>query len=617
MKIRKVFLENFRSFYGTGNEIEFEDFTVLIGKNDQGKSSVLEALDIFLNEGKGIVKIDQNDLNIKAQKEGESEFRIGVVFDDYPEKLVIDSTNETSLKDEYLLNEKGYLEIWKRFKGIKLQEVYIRCYHPSNNDTLKQLLTKKTKELQNFVEEKNIPVSDKRKAAELRKAIRDYYEKIEGRLILSTIDITIESEGLKEIWEKLKRYIPVYALFHADRKNVDQDSEIQDPLRVKIEQIFNRSDVQEILNNIGKQINTEITNFAHSTVEQYKKLTNSNTEIIKPEIPDVSELKWKDVYKGIGYKTTNDVPLNKRGSGIRRIVLLSSFLADVENKSNENSIENIVYAIEEPETSLHPDLQIRLINALYELVNHSKCQVIITTHSPALIRHFETSQIRFLEQENGIVKVSLFSEPIMSKIINSMGILPSVGKVMICVEGKNDESFLLNLNQSIKELKEIIDLQENIRSNIIAIILMNGSNLKDWIDRYALKNTNAIEFHLYDRDDDNKYQKAIDSVKKRKDGSKAFLTRKREIENYVPKYLLEKGFGIKFQLKEDENWDEIDVPKRIKELCKDKIQESDIKARICGQISKQITKDDLENINAWDEVRNWFVTIKELVDKVI
>jgi len=31
---------------------------VFIGKNDQGKSSVLEALDIFINEGEGTVKID-------------------------------------------------------------------------------------------------------------------------------------------------------------------------------------------------------------------------------------------------------------------------------------------------------------------------------------------------------------------------------------------------------------------------------------------------------------------------------------------------------------------------------------------------------------------------------
>jgi len=35
---------------------------------------------------------------------------------------------------------------------------------------------------------------------------------------------------------------------------------------------------------------------------------------------------------------------------------------------------------------------------------------------------------------------------------------------------------------------------------VIAFNLMNGSNCGDYIDRYITKNTNAIEFHLYDKD---------------------------------------------------------------------------------------------------------------------
>ncbi|MEM5871886.1 MAG: AAA family ATPase, partial [Candidatus Aenigmatarchaeota archaeon] len=114
MKIHKIILENFRAFYGSV-EIEFNDFNVLIGKNDQGKSSILEAIDIFINEGKGTTKIDDSDLNQKARKEGKDFFRIGIIFKDLPENLIIDATNPTSLKDEYLLNENNNLEIWKTF----------------------------------------------------------------------------------------------------------------------------------------------------------------------------------------------------------------------------------------------------------------------------------------------------------------------------------------------------------------------------------------------------------------------------------------------------------------------------------------------------------------------
>jgi len=611
MKIRKMYLENFRGFY-SAIEIPFDNLTVFIGKNDQGKSAILEALDIFINEGKGAVKLDAKDLNIKAQNEGKNELKIGVVFEQYPDKLVIDATNKTTLKEEYLLNNDNQLEIWKNFKNGKLSSTYIKCNHPSNDDFLKSILTKKIKELQDFVNNKKIECADNRKSAVLRKAIRDHYNN-NGGLTLDIVDIPIDSEGLKEIWDKLTNYLPVFALFHSDRKNIDQDDEIQDPLKVKIEQIFKKDDIQQKLNEIANEIDSEVKKIANSTVDQFKKLSQNDTEI-KPNIPEVAQLKWKDVYKGIGFNTTDDIPLNKRGSGIRRMVLLSSFLADIESNQSANN-NHIVYAIEEPETSLHPDLQKKLINALIELSNTVNYQIILTTHSPALIRLFQTDNIRFVEQENGITKVSTFDESVMDKIIQTMGLLPEIGKVVICVEGTNDENFLLNINNGIEELKKIIDLQSKIDSGLLAIIPMHGSNLKDWINRYALKNTNAIEFHLYDRDDDQKYKSKIEQVNARNDGSIGRLTNKREIENYVPKEKIEKEFNIEIESTTTENWDDIDVPTKIKEQRTD-LKESDIKSKICGKLSKEISKNDIESLNAWDEVKSWYEIINELVSRV-
>jgi hypothetical protein len=471
-------------------------------------------------------------------------------------------------------------------------------------------LTKKIKELQEFVKNKGIECSDNRKAALLRKAIRDYYSDDKG-LLFSSIDIPIDAEGLKEIWDKLKNYLPVFALFHSDRRNVDQDDEIQDPLKVKIEQIFKRDDIQQKLSEIANEIDSEVKRIANSTVDQFKKLSQSDTEIY-PNIPEVAQLKWKDVYKGIGFDTTDNIPLNKRGSGFRRMVLLSSFLADIESKQYLDN-NDIIYAIEEPETSLHPDLQNRLINALIELSNLTNYQVMLTTHSPALIRLFQTGSVRFVEQENGSAGVSVFCESVMSKIIKTMGLLPEIGKVVICVEGNNDEKFLLNINNAITELRDIVDLRAKIDSGVLAIIPMYGANLKDWINRYALKNTNAIEFHLYDRDDDQKYKKDIEQVRNRNDGSIGMLTKKREIENYINVDKINSEFSIHIEATNEE-WDDMDVPNQIMGRRKD-LKECDIKSIICGKLSKSTTKEELIFLNAWDEVRSWFDKINELVAK--
>ena len=52
MKIKNVAIKNFRGYSDEINS-DFEDLTAFVGKNDIGKSTILEALDIFFNDGKG------------------------------------------------------------------------------------------------------------------------------------------------------------------------------------------------------------------------------------------------------------------------------------------------------------------------------------------------------------------------------------------------------------------------------------------------------------------------------------------------------------------------------------------------------------------------------------
>lgn len=428
MKISKLILENFRGFYGK-HEISFDNFNVFIGKNDQGKSSILEAIDIFIYEGKGNVKIESTDLNIDAQKDGISEFKIAVEFSDIPKNVIIDATNPISLEDECLLNENNLLEIWKIFRNGKVADIFLRCKHPVNDDFLKNIMNKKINELRKFVEEKGISVNDRRKAADLRKAIREYYKKKDGELRYETIDLPINAEGLKGIWGQLNKYLPIYALFHSDRKNIDQDAEIQDPLKVKIEQVFKREHIQKALENIGNEVNKEIKEIADSIIRKFKEISTIDTSIY-PEIPNVSDLKWKDVYKNLGFYTKDGIPLNKKGSGFRRIVLLSSFLSDIEKKTEGSEDSCVIYAVEEPETSLHPDLQIKLVNSLIELSKKPNYQILLTTHSPALIRLFETKHIKFVEQVEGKSKVFDFTEEIAGKIVKNLGLLSEISKVV-------------------------------------------------------------------------------------------------------------------------------------------------------------------------------------------
>ncbi|MCI5161395.1 MAG: DUF2813 domain-containing protein, partial [Candidatus Electrothrix sp. AX5] len=105
MKIKKIIIENFRG-YKNKTIINIEDFTVFIGKNDAGKSTILEALDIFF----GNSNPDPGDACVSGDA---TKVRIGCVFTNFPSELIIDSSNPTSLEKEYLLNIDGDLEIHK------------------------------------------------------------------------------------------------------------------------------------------------------------------------------------------------------------------------------------------------------------------------------------------------------------------------------------------------------------------------------------------------------------------------------------------------------------------------------------------------------------------------
>jgi predicted ATP-dependent endonuclease of OLD family len=597
MKIEKIILENFRAFYET-QTIPINDFTAFIGKNDQGKSSVLEALDIFINEDKG----EPGDLNVIAKNSGVDEFRIGVVFTDFPKEVIIDATNPTNIEDEYLVNKDGKLEVWKTFKNGKLKQTSIKCNHPVNNEDVKNLLRTKNTDLKKIVESKDLSCDDKRKSASLRKVIRDSYG---TKLIFAEIELVVDAEDAKKIWEQLVNYLPVYALFHSDRKNQDSDSEVQDPLKITIEQIFKREDILNKLNGISQEIEKEIKSIADSTISKFKDISKQDTQV-KPNIPEVASLKWKEVYKNIGFNTENDVPLNKRGSGIRRLMLLSFFLAEVEREKNENKIHT-VYAIEEPETSLHPDLQKELLESLLKLSENYNYQILMTTHSPQFTRLLPVESIRYVEGG----RVETFDDSTFNKIIKNLGLLPNIGKAIWCVEGKNDEMFLRNINKKIPELKSIIDIESCIDSGLLAFNLMNGADCGDYIDRYVTKNTNAVEFHLYDKDKNSQYQQQIEKVKSRKDGSEARLTQKRETENYVTKDLIEERFKI--LLNNVENWDELDIPRTVATIAH--IEDKKIKKILNCEVSQKITKSHLESLSAWDEVKGWFETVRELVDK--
>ena len=398
----KIKLANFRC-YKEEITVDLNDLNVFVGKNDIGKSTILEALDIFFNESKGVIKMDKDDVNKKAKDEGNTEIQITIVFEDVPESLTIDSTNPTSLAEEFLLQSDGSLEIIKKYPNAGKEKVFIKANHPTNSNC-SNLLLKKNGDLKKLLADNNIECEDKTKNAVIREAIWGHYS---NDLQLNEIEIELAKEDAKNTWDQLKNYMPLYSLFQSDRKNSDGDSEIQNPMKFAVEEILKDEELRTTLNKVAVEVETKLKEVAGKTLEKLNEMNPEIANSLTPVIPTAESLKWVDVFKSVSITGDEDIPINKRGSGVKRLILLNFFRAEAERRQQEKHLPDIIYAIEEPETSQHPSHQRKLIEAFIELSKTDNTQIILTTHSPSIVKLLEFEHLKLIKEDDGIKIVNV------------------------------------------------------------------------------------------------------------------------------------------------------------------------------------------------------------------
>mgnify|MGYP000859696881 CR=1 FL=1 len=347
MKLKSIVLKNFRS-YKKEIRIDLEEnLTAFIGRNDIGKSTILEALEIFFNNQ--ITKISPEDLCVNAD---DKFVVIGCEFTDFDPKIVIDATKTTNLEEEYLLNQNNNLEIHAIYDCEKKNpkpEMYAYAYHPSIN-LGDDLLTLKITDLKRRLDNLKIDKTeiDLRSSSEIRKAIWDSFDDLELAMKL----IPLNKEDAKKTWESLSKCLPMFALFQSDRPSTDGDPEVQDPMKMAVREAL--AQVEEDLNKIKDTVKEEATKVAFRTLE---KLREMDPELANELVPNFQvEPRWDSIFK-LSLDGDNNIPINKRGSGVRRLILLNFFRAQAERLLEDKESTNIIYAIEEPETSQHPSNQ--------------------------------------------------------------------------------------------------------------------------------------------------------------------------------------------------------------------------------------------------------------------
>ena len=545
MILKKVRLKNYRGYDEA--EISFSnDITAIIGKNDIGKSTILEALEVFFSDTPHKL-LDVTDLCVTAK---ENIIEITTYFELLEDEhvIIIDSSHPTDLRKEHLLNEEELLELKLAVKvdkdatSITAGSITrsLLAYYPSvftnkplitlTNAALKKLVTKEIKDKYSGI---NLSIN-----SSIRSAL--YSENSISNTNREMVEINIgEIENQKKAWEKIKLVLPIFQLFKVDRSNSDKDKDVQDPIKTVVSESV--KDIEEEFNNMARDVEEQVREVLENTIQKLKEFPQFSGVNLTPSM-NIGKL---DSLFSFNILTENGIPLNKRGSGVRRLVLLSYFRAEADRLLKKSAKNSIIYAIEEPETSQHPDFQKMIIESLINIAGVDKRQVFVTTHSPEIAGFFEIENINLIEKKDGYPAVcSLDTTQKADKIIETLGQLPSISsKVIMFVEGENDIRFIKAIGQ-LPTFKSIIDIEKDV-----SIMPTNGGQLVNIIKKRYLENIGVPELHFYDSDV-QKYIDTVNEMNQEEDNSRmGFCTELNMLENYIRLIKLMNSLVLKLKIR--------------------------------------------------------------------
>jgi predicted ATP-dependent endonuclease of OLD family len=438
MKIKKIIIKNYRGIKEK-QEIPLSGFSSIVGKNDSGKSIILNAIATFLDaKSFPIVGSDFNDSlkpifieshftddNLKELLE--SKIKSKIKKSDGLDEFLNDILFDDSIIIQKIINQPG--------KSAQKENILIKDF---NNADFSMLYTKSDEELNQMLEKYNItvPVEGKGRNSKLEKIkyIKKYCTE-------NKIPETIRS--ISDDY-KVTSLLPAVELFVSDY-GLKADTSFKSHSVSEIQDYFSRetADDTKKLRQVEKEIQKEMNNEAEA-IKNY--MLDYTPSIKKVEI--IPNIIWKDAIKSVGVSFQFDedeklIPMSHKGSGYRRLFMVARFryLAE-KNKGN-----NIIYLIEEPETFLHPSAQEDLLNSLNDLSEDN--QIIITTHSPVFTGSTDYDSVILCKKEEQSIyeyadedKKSDF----IMHIVDELGIKPSYNlrdhhEKIVFVESKNDAMF--------------------------------------------------------------------------------------------------------------------------------------------------------------------------------
>lgn len=481
MKLTKVIINNFRSF-GESQIIELNNQTVLIGNNSSGKTTVLQALSKLFSDKQNDRIIKKSDFHLpKGSRPGENtrNLFIETIFefdelDGTPYSQAIPSFFE-----HFTVSKDGA----KPFLRIRLESSW------EDDGTVEGSIDTQFYYISS--DEDTIRDEDKHRAP------RKDLDKI--RVLYVPASRTPEKELGNASGSMLSR------LVNSINWTEDEINEITD----KIDEL-NNTFLSE--NGALTQINNEI----QKSWELYHEDNRfSQAELIINSSEMAAAL--RQIALKFSPTTTEEAfTVSDLGDGLRSIFYFSlvDSILDIEleiTKDREENPDNprfklippvlTILAIEEPENHIAPHHIGKLIKRFKQLGNNDNSQVILTSHSPAIVKRIDPEDLKYLRIEN--------NDRVLQTIVSDIQLPPAIDESYKYIKGAIQAypelyfAKLVVLGEGDSEellLPKFFDLLGNeVDSSQISIVPLGGRHVN-----YFWKLLNALRIpHITLLDFDN------------------------------------------------------------------------------------------------------------------
>lgn len=413
MRLHKFEIRNFKGIQES--PFEWDDIVVLIGENNAGKSTVLQALQWFLSGS----QVKDEALFFDNLTDADHAIELIGYFDQLTdEEKQAQAVRGRMNGEKWIIKKRFWSELesaegtersWKElYYSFSSEETFVNWPDPDNSwSNFPQEYQDLTRQIPNLGTRPNNQTRD-----ELRGLVRQHKPELVGY----TEPAWSPNPGGGGNWKSnansvIPRFILVKAVHDATDEAISKEGSSYGKIISLIveKRMMQRPEVVELKRHIEAVLKLFRPDPEHpeSQAEEIRDIQKRINERLNEVIGGIASIKTSepDIRPMLLPSTTLvmkdredsvETAVGHQGHGLQRtlIMTLVQILAEVqaEPESIEEGREDrgirprpVVLAIEEPELYMHPQVERKMRDALYRLVSQSGFQVICTTHSPVFL----------------------------------------------------------------------------------------------------------------------------------------------------------------------------------------------------------------------------------------